>query len=107
MFQTQRLQSDWNEQGRELCLQQFKGLDTLLPHPPITIQEDKNKATLLFITNKNNKTIMLLLNNDTMLITPNIIDEFNAVKAAFFTFLENKKHICVIDNKDNLYTTTC
>ena len=50
---------------------------------------------------------MLLLNNDTMLITPNIIDEFNAVKAAFFTFLENKKHICVIDNKDNLYTTTC
>lgn len=107
MFESKRLQSEWSEQDWEFCKEKFIGLDTLLPHAPITLQSDRNKATLLFITSKNNKILMLLLNNDTLRIAPNIIDEFNKIESVFFTSLDNTKHICVIDNVNNLHTTTC
>lgn len=106
MFESKRLQSEWSKQDWEFCKEKIKGLDMLLPHAPITIQSGKNKAALLFITNKN-KIAMLLLNNDKMRIVPNIIDEFDKVESVFLATIENTKHICVIDNANDLHTTAC
>ena len=107
MFESKRLQSEWSKQDWDMCHKKFKDFDTLLPHTPITLQSGKNKTTLLFITSKNNKTLMLLLNNDKVRIVPNIIDEFDKVESVFLTTIENTRHICVIDNANDLHTTTC
>ncbi len=106
MFESKRLQSEWSKQDWDMCHEKLKSFDTLLPHTPITLQFGKNKATLLFITNKN-KIVMLLLNNDKLHIVPNVIDEFDKVESVFLTTIENTRHICVIDSANDLHTTTC
>ena len=68
-----------------------------MPHKPVAVKLDGALAVLTFLKTQNNKTQMVLLNTDKTLIKPDIIDILDEIKSVFFTEINKKKNLCVIN----------
>lgn len=108
MFISKKLQSQWTKDDWEQCKIDDKAT---MPHKPVVIKLDGALAVLTFLKTQNNKTQMALLNTDKTLIEPDIIDIFDEIKSVFFTDINQKKNLCVINsyslNGTNSNSTNC
>ena len=108
MFISKKLQSQWTKDDWEQC--KIDSKDTM-PHKPVVVKLDGALAVLAFLKTQNNKTQMALLNTDKTLIEPDIIDIFDEIKSVFFTDINQKKNLCVINsyslNGTNSNVTNC
>jgi len=95
MFISKKLQSQWTKDDWEQC--KIDSKDTM-PHKPVVVKLDGTLAVLTFLKTQNNKTQMVLLNTDKTLVEPDIIDIFDETKSVFFTDINIKKNLCVINN---------
>ena len=95
MFISKKLQSQWTKDDWEQC--KIDSKDTM-PHKPVVVKPDGALAVLAFLKTQNNKTQMALLNTDKTLIEPDIIDIFDEIKSVFFTDINQKKNLCVINS---------
>ena len=95
MFISKKLQSQWIKDDWEQC--KIDSKDTM-PHKPVVVKLDGALAVLAFLKTQNNKTQMALLNTDKTLIEPDIIDIFDETKSVFFTDINKKKNLCVINS---------
>ena len=68
-----------------------------MPHKPVAVKLDGALAVLTFLKTQNNKTQMVLLNINKTLIKPDIIDILDELKSVFFTEINKKKNLCVIN----------
>ncbi len=69
-----------------------------MPHKPVVVKLDGTLAVLTFLKTQNNKTQMVLSNTDKTLIKPDIIDILDEIKSVFFTEINKKKNLCVINS---------
>ena len=69
-----------------------------MPHKPVVVKLDGTLAVLTFLKTQNNKTQMVLLNIDKNLVEPDIIDILDEIKSVFFTDINKKKNLCVINS---------
>ena len=108
MFISKKLQSQWTKDDWEQC--KIDSKDTM-PHKPVVVKLDGVLAVLAFLKTQNNKTQIALLNTDKTLIEPDIIDIFDEIKSVFFTDINQKKNLCVINsyslNGTNSNVTNC
>ena len=95
MFISKKLQSQWTKDDWEQC--KIDSKDTM-PHKPVVVKLDGTLAVLTFLKTQNNKTQMVLLNIDKNLVEPDIIDILDEIKSVFFTNINKKKNLCVINS---------
>ena len=95
MFISKKLQSQWTKDDWEQCKIDDKAT---MPHKPVIVKLDGVLAVLTFLKTQNNKTQMVLLNTDKTLVEPDIIDIFDEIKSVFFTDINQKKNLCVINS---------
>ena len=95
MFISKKLQSQWTKDDWEQC--KIDSKDTM-PHKPVVVKLDGTLAVLTFLKTQNNKTQMVLLNIDKNLVEPDIIDILDEIKSVFFTDINKKKNLCVINS---------
>ena len=77
MFISKKLQSQWTKDDYEQC--KIDSNNTM-PHKPVAVKLDGDLAVLTFLKTQNNKTQMMLL------------------KSVFFTEINKKKNLCVINS---------
>lgn len=95
MFISKKLQSQWTKDDWEQCKIDDKAT---MPHKPVVVKLDGALAVLVFLKTQNNKAQMTLLNTDKTLVEPDIIDIFDETKSVFFTDINKKKNLCVINS---------
>lgn len=95
MFISKKLQSQWTKDDWEQC--KIDSNNTM-PHKPVAVKLDGALAVLTFLKTQNNKTQMVLLNIDKTLIKPDIIDILDEIKSVFFTEINKKKNLCIINS---------
>lgn len=95
MFISKKLQSQWTKDDWEQCKIDDKAT---MPHKPVVVKLDGALAVLVFLKTQNNKAQMTLLNTDKALVEPDIIDIFDETKSVFFTDINKKKNLCVINS---------
>ena len=108
MFISKKLQSQWTKDDWEQCKIDDKAT---MPHKSVVVKLDGALAVLTFLKTQNNKAQMMLLNTDKTLVEPDIIDIFDEIKSVFFTDINQKKNLCVINsyslNGTNSNVTNC
>ncbi|WP_149716621.1 hypothetical protein [Campylobacter concisus] len=95
MFISKKFQSQWTKDDYEQC--KIDSNNTI-PHKPVAVKLDGALAVLTFLKTQNNKIQMMLLNTDKTLIKPDIIDILDEIKSVFFTEINKKKNLCVINS---------
>ena len=95
MFISKKLKANGQKDDYEQC--KIDSNNTM-PHKPVAVKLDGALAVLTFLKTQNNKTQIMLLNTDKTLIKPDIIDILDEIKSVFFTEINKKKNLCVINS---------